>query len=306
MLDAKGIDLLKSMLICLDAAELWHQRYVSALEARIAVNLGATREYYEQVLNRLRNVPENPPQNFGEAVQSLWFAFAFQRLVGNWPGIGRIDQMLGPYLERDMAQGTITIDQARELLAHFWIKGTEWIGSREWGSGDAQHYQNIVLSGLDAEGADVTNAVTYLVLDVVEELHISDFPVAVRVNKHTSPRLWHRIAEVQSLGAGIVSIYNEDVIIPTLHSMGIPLADARELANDGCWEVLIPGKTAFAYRPFDMLYVLQDTLGLNSTDSQNPDDASFEQLYMRFTNDLARHLEGIQCEKVDFPAACLL
>lgn len=306
-LDSGGQDLLRSMLVCLEAATLWHGRYVSELETCIANSAGSLQRHYQQILINLRNVPENPPQSFAEAVQALWFAFAFQRLVGNWPGIGRIDQMLGPFLERDLADERITIDAAREVLAHFWIMGTEWIGSREWGTGDAQHYQNIVLSGIDAEGNDVTNAVTYLVLDIVEELHISDFPVAVRVSSKTPDNLWRRIAAVQRMGGGIVSIYNEDVIIQALTGIGIPLADAREFANDGCWEVLIPGKTAFLYRPFDLLYVLQETLGLNQPDNPLPDDASFDALYARFTADLAQHLDGIQREidgfRVDHPPA---
>jgi formate C-acetyltransferase len=119
---------------------------------------------------------------------ALWFMYAFQRLCGNWSGIGRIDEVLGPYLKKDLEEKRITLDEARELLAHFWIKGTEWIGGNPgvWG-GDAQHYQNIILAGIDANGREVINEVTYLVLDVVEELHISDFPIAVRLNRNTPP-----------------------------------------------------------------------------------------------------------------------
>ncbi len=309
-LDAKGTDLLESMLICIDAASHWHARYVEALETRIAASSGARRDHYAGVLAALRNVPEAPPTTFREAVQALWFAYAFQRLVGNWPGIGRIDLMLGPFLGGDLAQGRITIDTARELLAHFWIKGTEWIGSREWDTGDAQHYQNIVLSGVDGEGNDVTNAVTYLVLDIVAELHISDFPVAIRVGQTTSPNLWRRIAEVQRLGGGIVSIYNEDRVVPTLVEFGIPLHDARGFANDGCWEVLVPGKTAFSYYPFDLLQVLQTTLGLDDHDRPAPNDADFEALFARFTADLTARLDDIQAQIDGYrvsgpPATCI-
>jgi pyruvate-formate lyase len=305
-LDEQGTDLLTSMLICLDAAAHWHRRHMEALQT---TSRGEGGDHVAGVLTHLRQVPENPPTNFREAVQALWFAYAFQRLVGNWPGIGRIDEMLGPYLERDLAENRITIEEARELLAHFWIKGTEWIGSREWDTGDAQHYQNIVLSGVDAEGHDVTNAVTYLVLDIVEELHISDFPVAVRVGATTPAHLWRRIAETQRMGGGIVSIYHQDLIIPALVALGIPLADARTFANDGCWEVLVPGKTAFAYRPFDLLQVLQTTLGLNEPGTQ-PQDASFDALYTRFTQDLARCLDEIQTQIDGFrmggpPATCI-
>lgn len=292
-LDTKGEDLLRAMLVCIDAAQLWHDRYIALLDERIDASSGAQRAHYEDVREALLRVPEQPPTTFREAVQALWFLYAFQRLVGNWPGIGRIDAMLGPYLERDLAEGRTTLEQARELLAHFWIAGTEWIGSREWGTGDAQHYQNIVLSGVDSDGNDVTNAVTYLVLDVVEELHISDFPIAVRISRDSPERLLHRIAEVQRLGGGIVSIYNEDIILPALVRFGFSLEEARDFANDGCWEVLIQGKTAFGYMPFDLLQVLQVAMGLEG-DELPVEPPDFEAVYERFEAALQDKLDQIQ------------
>ena len=147
-----GRDLLTSMLGCLDAAETFHRRYMEALDARIASSEGAERETWRRARTALARVPENPPETFHEAVQSLWFMYAFQRLMGTWSGIGRIDAMLGPYLERDLAEGRITLGEAREILAHFWIKGVEWTGfNTVAGSGDAQFYLNIILSGVDED-----------------------------------------------------------------------------------------------------------------------------------------------------------
>jgi pyruvate-formate lyase len=88
----------------------------------------------------------------------MWFTFAFVRLCGGWPGFGRIDWLLGDYLEKDLAQGILTADEAREILAHFFIKGCEWITGLQNGSGDAQHYQNILLAGIDAEGKEVSRS----------------------------------------------------------------------------------------------------------------------------------------------------
>jgi len=288
----RGADLLNAMGLCLDAAAIWHQRYMDALDALAADADGEERENYLAVRDALRNVPENPPETFHEAVQSLWFMYAFQRLMGNWSGIGRIDEILGPYLERDLAEGRITLDEAREVLAHFWIKGCEWIGAFDTrGSGDAQHYQNIVLSGVNAEGKDVTNAVTYLVLDVVEELHISDFPIAVRLNSHTSEKLLRRMAEVQRHGGGIVAMYNEETVIDGLIKFGYALEDARGFANDGCWEVIIPGRTTFSYVPFDALALLHQVLGLHDTSKPAPDFEDFEGLYAAFIEKLGAHVD---------------
>jgi pyruvate-formate lyase len=263
-LDADGLDLLESMRTCLDAAAIWHGRYVALLEERIAMPGNANRSDDVDVLAALRQVPESPPASFREGVQALWLLWDFQRLCGNWSGIGRFDKMLGPLLRADLDAGRITLDEARELVAHFWIKGCEWITAEGQGSGDAQFYQNIVLAGVDEEGQPVANEVTDLVLDVVEELHISDFPIAVRIDARTPSRLLQRIAAIQRLGGGIVAIYNDDRIIANLTSFGYPQDEARNFANDGCWEIIIPGKTAFGYQPFDALLLLQQTLGLSA------------------------------------------
>ncbi len=291
-------DFLRAMLACLDAAGTWHRRHVMLLEERIRQSDGARKAHYEDVLRSLRNVPEQPPASFREAVQSLWFMWTFQRLCGNWSGLGRIDKMLGPYLRRDLDAGAITLDEARELLAHFWVKGCEWIGCGKFapGSGDAQFYQNVVLAGVDEQGAPVLNEVTWLVLDVVEELHISDFPIAVRGSKATPDRLLRRVAEVQRLGGGIVAIYNEDLILRALTRFGYPIEEARDFANDGCWEIIIPGKTAFSYCPFDMLKVLQETLGLGPAPAERVEFPDFESLYQAFLARLACALDAIQAQ----------
>lgn len=100
-------------------------------------------------------------------------------------------------LKKDLEGKVLTTNEASEILKHFFIKGYEWInGEKLMIGGDAQHYQNIVLSGVGAERIDVTNEVTYLVLDIIEELGISNFPISVRINSCTSPKLLDRMAEV--------------------------------------------------------------------------------------------------------------
>lgn len=265
-------DFAQSCVHCLDCMELWHGRYLAALKE--------LPEYAENYRN-LQNVPFAPAKSFYEAVQSIWFTFAFVRLCGNWPGIGRIDWLLGDYLEKDLTEGVLTLDEAREILAHFFIKGCEWIRGGDYGSGDAQHYQNILLGGVDENGIEVTNAVTYLVLDVLEELGISDFPTTVRVNRNTDPKLQKRVAQVIRLGGGVIAVYNEDLIIESLAQSGYDLKEARKFANDGCWEVQIPGKTFFTYVPFDGLQILQKkTFGRQDVFSD------FDALYAEYIADL--------------------
>lgn len=268
----------QSCIHCLDCMATWHRRYLDALDP--------DGDNYRN----LKQVPFQPARNFYEAVQSIWFTFAFLRLCGNWPGIGRIDWLLGEYLENDLKNGVLTREEAREILAHFFIKGCEWIAGGNYISGDAQHYQNILLGGVDEHGNEVTNTVTYLVLDVLEELGISDFPTTVRVNKNTDPVLLKRVAEVIRLGGGVIAVYNEQLIIDSLVEYGYELTEARKFANDGCWEIQIPGKTFFTYCPFDSLAVLQKVLKDYSGEAVFE---NFEELYRAYIQQLRVQLNEI-------------
>lgn len=272
---------IKSCIHSLDCMKLWHSRYLDALK---------DKPEYKDNYENLKNVPFKPASSFYEAVQSIWFTFAFVRLCGNWPGIGRIDYLLGEYLEKDLTSGVLTLDEAREILAHFFIKGCEWISGGCYGSGDAQHYQNILLAGIDENGKEVTNKVTYLVLDILEELGISDFPTTVRINKNTPPELLSRVSEVIRLGGGVIAVYNEELIIESLTDFGYPLTEARKFANDGCWEIQIPGKTFFRYIPIDGLQILQKkTLG---SYEGNVSYSTFEELYEQFIVDLKDNVKA--------------
>ena len=276
----------KSCLNCIEAFEIWHGRYLDALR---------DMPEYKDNYNNLKRVPFEPATSFYEAVQSLWFAFSFMRLCGNWPGIGRIDHLLGDYLKKDLNDGSITLDEAREILAHFFIKGCEWVNGQYIGSGDAQHYQNILLGGIDQKGNEVTNEVSYLVLDILEELGISDFPTSVRINKNTDEAFLRRVAEVMRYGGGTLAVYNEELVIDALLKDGYPLEEARKFANDGCWEVQIPGKTYFTYTPFDSLQILQKNTLCGYEEPVSFD--SFEELYKAFTDDLYKQIEEIYIDK---------
>lgn len=276
----------RSAVECIRSFEIWHGRYLDAL---------CNDDKYKANYNNLKRVPFSPASNFYEAVQSIWFTFAFIRLCGNWPGIGRIDYLLGDYLKSDLENGLITLDEAREILSHLFIKGCEWITGLSdapfYGSGDAQHYQNIVLSGTDGKGKDITNQVTYLVLDILEELGISDFPTTVRINKNTDEKLLKRVAEVMRFGGGTLAVYNEEKVIEALLKDGYPKEEVWKFANDGCWEVQIPGKTYFSYVPFDSLQILQkNTLGGYEASVSFGD---FESLYTKYISDLKAYVQTI-------------
>lgn len=286
-LTASQIELLRSLENVIESIRIWHGRY-----------LAATENTRPELHKLLLQVPFSPARNFHEALQALWFIFVFVRLCGNWPGIGRLDLLLGDYLEKDLDEGLLDEREAAELLASFFIKGCEWILSETpVGTGDAQHYQNIVLAGVDENGAEVTNKVTFLVLDIVEELGISDFPITVRLNRGSSDVLKKRIAEVMRHGGGIVAIYNEELILQALNAIGYSAKEARGFANDGCWEVQIPGKTNFSYVPFDALQIFNKVIGI--TENAIPKYASVEEIYSAFCASLRDTVKTLYHNRVE-------
>ena len=297
---------LDQMEVTISYLKYWHKRYLDAVAEKIAQTEGEDKARWQQVFENLSRVPMEPARNFREAVQSLWFMFAFQRLTGNWAAVGRVDWMLWPYLKKDLAEGAITLDEAREYIAHFWIKGCEWvdtetcIGHKE-GSGDGQFFQNVVLSGQDVRGNDETNEVTYLVLDVLEELKIADFPVSVRISTRSPEKLLRRVAEIIRLGGGIIAVYNDDVVIDALERFGYSRQEACRYANDGCWEVQIPGKTNFSYWSWDVLAELQQhTLKLAEEGPSRLPYESFEELFDAYVQQLKSSYHEFSMEKIRY------
>ena len=286
---------LDQMSVTIAHLKYWHQRYLDAIDARIEETNGDIKVRWQQVRETLTHVPYEPARNFREAIQSLWFMFVFQRLTGNWAAVGRFDWMLGPYLKQDLATGAITLDEAREYVAHFWIKGCEWVDTitcvgHDDGGGDGQFYQNVVLSGRDENGNDETNEVTYLVLDVLEELRIADYPTSVRISAKSPEKLIRRVAEVTRLGGGLMAVYNDDVVIESLIRFGYTPEEACRYANDGCWEVQIPGKTFFRYWSWDILADLQQgILHLGDTSPSQLPYESFDELFDAYVAYMQTH-----------------
>ena len=289
-------EVLLSQLNAWNAMKTYHTRYLHLLSERMAqAKNDAEKAHYKALFDTLSVVPFSPAKTFRQGVQSIWFTFSFIRLCGNWPGIGRMDLMLEDLYRQDIAAGTLSEAEARELLAHFFIKGCEWIHLSDRGSGDAQHYQNLVLGGVDENGVDRTGDVTRLMLEIVEEFPIADYPIAVRVGCTSPAWIKTKMAEVIRHGSGVVAMYNEDLIIDSLVGFGYDLREARRFANDGCWEIQIPGRTRFIYRPMDLYGMfLREVLCL---DAEEPADyADFDAMYVVFREKMDGVLDGFHAD----------
>lgn len=185
---------------------------------------------------------EKPARNFHEAVQCLFMYQTALCLDANMHGMsfGRVDKYLGDYLERDLADGTLTDEAAQEILDLFYLKVAEM--NKPWSYGATQSNpgytsgQLMTMGGVDKDGNDASNAATYFMLQSVGRLLLHDPPQALLIHKNTPPELWEAAIETTKRAGGVPTFENQDVIIPALMSRGLSLEDARGCTMVGCVE----------------------------------------------------------------------
>ncbi len=209
------------------------RRYAEAAEAAAECCADPTRaRELREIAGVCRQVPEHPARTLREAVQALWFAHivtCFEDSI-NANSLGRIDQLLAPYYQREAALGLTSLDEAAELLAALWLKLYR-----------AYDVQQATVGGLLADGSDATNDLSYLALEVSRAL---DFIRCLSVRVHTAtPRpLLEKATQLIARGGGIPFFFNDEALVPALVRNGIALPDARNYAVIGCVEITIPGK----------------------------------------------------------------
>ena len=178
-------------------------------------------------------VPAKPARTLHEALQALWFAhmITFWEDGLNANSIGRIDQMLWPAYERDVADNGLSREQAIELLHCFHLKLFQ-----------TYDVQQGMVGGQKPDGSDATNDVSYLVLEAIRSLGLIRCQ-SVRVCSTTPPELLRMAVDLVAEGGGIPFFFNDEAIIPALVDKGIPIEEARDYAAIGCVEITIPGRT---------------------------------------------------------------
>ncbi|MHB0999665.1 MAG: pyruvate formate lyase family protein [Armatimonadota bacterium] len=228
----KRANLLGWLRIC-DAAISLGSRYADLAEDNASsCDDPDQRLEWVKIADVCRRVPAQPASTFKEALQSLWFA----HMITVWEdgvnanGIGRLDQFLWPYLERDLDDGRITWDEAAELLSALWVKLYQ-----------TYDVQQMMIGGQLPDGSDAVNPLSYLVLDVTEGM---DFVrcLSARLHKDSPREFVSRCVDLIAKGGGIPFFFNDDALVPALVSRGVPVEDARGYAAIGCIEITIPGK----------------------------------------------------------------
>jgi len=240
---------LEAAMIGLEATVNFAKRYAAlAREKAEAAKDPEDKARLEKIAEVCDWVPENPARTFYEALQCFFFIHLITGFL-ELPSVGcgvRLDKITGPYYERDVAEGRLTRDQALTLVENLWIK-FEDMGfihpPRLFGSaGGGLAWQNVTLGGVNALGDDVTNEVSYLILEATRELHSVQPPLCFRYHDKIPKELVLSAVDTQRTGVAQPAFFNDKMMIPYLLGKGIPLEDARDYAISNCMSWIIPGK----------------------------------------------------------------
>jgi formate C-acetyltransferase len=216
-----------------------------------------------------QQVPARAPQTFWEALQAYWFVHVGVITELNpWDAFnpGRLDQHLYPFYQRDLEAGRLTEAQARELLCAFWIKFNNHPAPPKTGvtAKESNTYVDFALinvGGVTTGGQDAVNDLSYLILDVVEEMRLLQPSSMVQVSKKNPDRFVKRALKIVRTGFGQPSIFNTDAIVQELVRQGKSVEDAREGGASGCVEAGAFGREAyFLTGYFNLPKVLELTL----------------------------------------------
>ncbi|MDH6312012.1 pyruvate formate-lyase/glycerol dehydratase family glycyl radical enzyme [Parabacteroides sp. PFB2-10] len=245
---------LTAMSISCDAAIIFAERHADLAEQM------ATEEKNPQRAAELRKiaevcrwVPAHAPRTYWEAIQMYWFVHlgTITELNG-WDAMnpGHFDQHLAPFYEKEVAEGSLTRDEAKELMSCFFVKVNNHTAPPKVGitakeSGTYNDFTNLNIGGIRADGRDGVSEVSYIMLEVVEELHILQPGSSIHISARTPDRFLKAGCNVIRKGHGYPSVFNPDVYVQELVRQGKTLEDAREGGCSGCIEVGAFGKEAY-------------------------------------------------------------
>jgi len=245
---------LKGMRIACDAVIVFAERHAELAE-RMAENEEnpQRKEELKRIASVCRWVPRNAPRNFWEALQMYWFMHlgTITELNG-WDAMnpGHLDRYFYPFYKKDMETGMLTREKAKELLSTFWIKFNNHpappkVGVTAAESGTYNDFTNINLAGLLPDGTDSVNDISYMMLEVIDEVHLLQPQANIQLSKKTPDRFLKEACKIIRKGFGYPSVFNADAVIEEMLRAGKSLEDAREGGTSGCVETGAFGKEAY-------------------------------------------------------------
>jgi len=261
---------LKAMRICADALIRFAERHAEkARELAAQESDPQRREELEHIAQVCDRVPAHAPRDFWEALQYYWFVhLGVTTELNTWDSFcpGKLDRHLYPFYVRGLDEGTLTPETATELLQCFWIKFNNQpappkVGVTAEESSTYTDFAQINLGGLKPDGSNAVNDLTYVILDVIEEMRLLQPSSSVQLSKQSPDRFLKRAARIIRTGYGQPSVFNSDLIVQELVRQGKSVEDARNGGSSGCVEVGAFGKENYNLTGyFNMPKVLEITL----------------------------------------------
>ncbi len=252
-MEGKDDDVHKGMRIACEALMEFANRLAREVDRLAAQEPNEERAAELKEIARIcRKVPDGPAETFHEALQSIWLCHLLVNMEGLNSAIsfGRMDQYLYPYFKRDLEEGRITLDRAKELLLCFGAKTDEhfYLLSARISDyhGGLLMVQTVTLGGMDRDGNDAVNDLTYLFLDVIEESCLKEPSYQARVHEGSPDAYVNRVMDVARQGKAMPAAFNDKVSIDSLVFHGYPLEEARDYGIVGCVELGLPGKSFFS------------------------------------------------------------
>ncbi|MBO7581703.1 MAG: glycyl radical protein [Bacteroidaceae bacterium] len=245
---------LQAMDISCDAAILFAERHAELAEKMAAEETNPQRKAeLLKIAEVCRWVPAHAPRDMQEAIQMYWFVhLGTVTELNGWDCMnpGHIDQHLYPFYQKGLADGTLTREKAKELISCFWIKFNNQpappkVGITALESGTYNDFTNINIGGIDKYGNNAVNELSYIILEVQEELHELQPGLSIHVSKVTPDEFVMAGAKVIRQGHGYPSVFNPDTYTKELVRQGKTQEDANEGGCSGCIEVGAFGKEAY-------------------------------------------------------------
>ena len=245
---------LEAMAISCDAAILFAERHAALAEEKAAKEQDPQRKKeLEKIADVCRWVPAHAPRDLWEAIQMYWFVhLGTVTELNGWDSMnpGHIDQHLWPFYQKGIEDGTLTRDKAKELLSCLWIKFNNQpappkVGVTALESGTYNDFTNINIGGVDRNGESATNDLSYMILEIQEELHELQPGLSIHIAQNTPDEFLLEGIKVIRQGHGYPSIFNPDTYVQEMVRAGKTIEDAREGGCSGCIEVGAFGKEAY-------------------------------------------------------------
>ncbi len=245
---------LEAMAISCDAAILFAERHAELAESMAAEETDPQRKKeLEKIADVCRWVPAHAPRDLWEAIQMYWFVhLGTVTELNGWDSMnpGHIDQHLFPFYQKGIEEGTLTRDQAKELISCLWIKFNNQpappkVGVTALESGTYNDFTNINIGGVDRNGNSAANEISYIILEIQEELHELQPGLSIHIAENTPDDFLLAGIKVIRQGHGYPSVFNPDTYVKEMTRAGKTLEDAREGGCSGCIEVGAFGKEAY-------------------------------------------------------------